>query len=257
MSRDFRAVALAVARRQLNHAYKNPAFFLPATIFPLIFLVAFAGGLSSVQHVPGFNFRSGYTAFQFVFVFLQSAAFSGVFSGFSVAADFETGFARRLLLGAPRRGGLIGGYLLASLGRFAGTGVVITVVALLAGMHVDGGAAQLAGLVGLALVVNVATCLWGIGVAMRAKSLQAGPFMQTPVFVALFLAPVYVPLGLLEGWLHAVASWNPLTAVLTAARGFISGRPTHVALSFACALGLAALFGIWALRGLRRAERFE
>ena len=254
---DFRAVAFAVARRQLNHAYKNPAFFLPATIFPLIFLVAFAGGLSSVQHVPGFDFRSGYTAFQFVFVFLQSAAFSGVFSGFSVAADFETGFARRLLLGAPRRGGLIGGYVLASLGRFLGTGVIITVVALLAGMHVDGDVVQLAGLVGLALLVNVATCLWGIGVAMRAKSLQAGPFMQTPVFVALFLAPVYVPLALLEGWLHAVASWNPLTAVLTAARGFISGRPDDVALSFACALGLSALFGAWALRGLRRAERAE
>jgi ABC-2 type transport system permease protein len=255
--RDFSSVALAVARRQLNHAYKNPAFFLPATIFPLIFLVAFAGGLSSVQHVPGFDFASGYTAFQFVFVFLQSAAFSGVFSGFSVAADFESGFARRLLLGAPRRGGLIAGYLLASLGRFAGTGVIITIVALIAGMQVGGDGVELVGLVGLALLVNVATCLWGIGVAMRAKSLQAGPFMQTPVFVALFLAPVYVPLGLLEGWLHAVASYNPLTAVLTAGRGFISGQPTDVLLGFVCGMGLGALFAVWAVRGLRRAERFE
>ena len=46
-----------------------------------------------------------------MFVFLQSAAFGGVFTGFAVARDFQSGFARRLLLGAPRRGGIIAGYV--------------------------------------------------------------------------------------------------------------------------------------------------
>ena len=63
----------------------------------------------------------------------------------------------------------------------------------------------------------------GIGFAMRTKSLQAGPGMQVPVFVLLFLAPVYVPLGLLTGWIHTVASWNPITAILDSSRGFIDG----------------------------------
>ena len=44
---------------------------------------------------------------------LQSAAFGGVFTGFAVARDFEYGFARRLLLAAPRRSGIIAGYALA------------------------------------------------------------------------------------------------------------------------------------------------
>ena len=55
--------------------------------------------------MPGFDFPPGYTAFQFVFVLLQSAAFGGVFTGFSIARDFEIGFARRLLLAAPRASG--------------------------------------------------------------------------------------------------------------------------------------------------------
>ena len=59
--------------------------------------------------MPDFNYRPGYTAFQFVFVFLQSAAFGGVFTGFGVARDFDAGFARRLLLSAPRRSGIIAG----------------------------------------------------------------------------------------------------------------------------------------------------
>ena len=51
---------------------------------------------------PGFDYPN-YTTFQFVFVLLQSAVFGGVFTGFSIAADFEYGFARRLLLAHAHR----------------------------------------------------------------------------------------------------------------------------------------------------------
>ena len=65
--------------------------------------------------------------------------------------------------------------------------------------------------------MNVASTLFGAGVAFRTKTLQAGPLMQVPIFVLLFLAPVYVPLSLLNGWIHTVASYNPMTALLTPA----------------------------------------
>ena len=73
------------------------------------------------------------------------------------------------------------------------------------------------------MLVNLAATLWAAGVAMRVRSIQGGPLMQFPVFLILFLAPVYVPLALLSGWIHAVASVNPVTALLEAGRGFISG----------------------------------
>ena len=68
---------------------------------------------------PNFHYPPGYTAFQFVFVFLQSAAFGGVFTGFAVARDFDSGFARRLLLSAPRRSGIIAGYAIGALAALA------------------------------------------------------------------------------------------------------------------------------------------
>ena len=91
-------VALALAYRQMTVLFKNPSLFLPPMLFPLMNFMAFAGGLSRLRHVPGFDFHGGYTAFQFVFVLLQSAAFGGVFAGFGIARDFERGFARRLLV---------------------------------------------------------------------------------------------------------------------------------------------------------------
>ena len=248
------AVARAVAWRTLHNVFKNPSLLLPSLVFPLFFFTAFAGGLSRVSQIPGFNFPSGYTAFQFVFVLLQSAAFGGVFTGFGIARDFESGFARRLLLAAPNRTGIVLGYAIAALGRWLVTAVVLTVVALLAGMNVGGNGVDLVGLYTLAVILNAAAVLWASGVAMRLRTMQAGPVMQMPVFLVLFFAPVYVPLSLLKGWIHGVAVVNPLTRVLESGRGFLAGTPTEVAAAFGAAVALAALFSLWALRGLRRAE---
>ena len=67
-------VMLALAYRQTTVLLKNPSLFLPPMLFPLMNFMAFAGGLSRLRHVPGFDFSAGYTAFQFVFVLLQSPA---------------------------------------------------------------------------------------------------------------------------------------------------------------------------------------
>ena len=249
------AVMQGVAWRTLHRVFTNPSLFIPSLVFPLFFFVAFAGGLSRVDDVPGFDFPAGYTAFQFVFVLLQSAAFGGVFTGFGIARDFETGFARRLLLAAPNRSGIVLGYAAAALVRWLVTAAVLTTVALIAGMQVGGDGVDLFGLYALALVLNIAATLWAAGVAMRLRTEQAGPIMQMPVFLILFFAPVYVPLSLLDGWIHALASINPLTRVLEAGRSLLAGSPTEVGAAFAVALGLAAAFSFWAMRGLRSAER--
>jgi ABC-2 type transport system permease protein len=75
------------------------------------------------------------------------------------------------------------------------------------------------------------------------------------VFLVLFFAPVYVPIGLLAGWIHAIASVNPATAFLEGGRSLLAGDPDQVALAFSLALGLVLAFAAWALRGLRSAER--
>src|SRR4051794_35050840 len=158
-------VALALARRQLTILRKNPSLFVPPMLFPLMNFMAFAGGLSRLRHVPGFDYPAGYTGFQFVFVLLQSAAFGGVFTGFGIARDFENGFARRLLVAAPRRRGLIFGYAIAAAVRWVAIALVLTVVALAAHMRILGNGLDLFGVYGLALLINFAGVMWAMGIA--------------------------------------------------------------------------------------------
>ncbi|HXA55161.1 MAG TPA: ABC transporter permease [Solirubrobacteraceae bacterium] len=248
-------VALAIAWRGVHTYVRRPDLAIPSLIFPLVFLAAFAGGLSALHSVPGFDFPAGYTAFQFVFVLTQSAMFSGLFTGFTIAFDFESGFARRLMLAAGNRRGIALGYALVALTRATITLTVVTTVALIAGMQVTGDGVDVFGLYALAALLVLVGFGWAAGVAFRFRTIQAGPLMQTPVFLILFLAPVYFPLNLLKGWIHTVASVNPATAFLEAGRGLISGVHDHTALAFACAAGLICLFAVWTLRGLRAAER--
>jgi len=238
------AVAFAVAERHLRKLVSSPALFIPPLVFPLFFFTAFAGGLSAVGNVPDFGYPD-YTGFQYVFVLVQTAAFGGVF----------TGFARRMMLAAPHRFGIALGYVGAALVRTVVIVAFVTVVALIAGMQVGGNGIDLVGLYALAAIVNVVATLFASGIALRFRTMSATPLMQIPIFLVLFMAPVYTPRHLLGGWVHSVANWNPATALLEAGRGLLAGQPVSVALAYGCAIGLAALLGLFSLRGMRAAER--
>jgi ABC-2 type transport system permease protein len=248
-------VAGAVWWRNAHNFFTNPAFIIPALLFPLFFFTAFAGGLSRISEAPGFDFAPGYTSWIYGFVLLQSSAFGGVFTGFSVARDYESGFARRLMLAAEHRGGIVIGYMLGALTRAAFTILVVTVVALVAGLELHGNGVDLVALLLLSLGINIAGSLFSTGVAMRLRTMQAGPLMQTPVFLLMFLAPVWVPYKLLSGWLKSIASVNPITALLEASRGFIAGSPVKVGLAFSLVIAMIAVFSLWSRGGLRSAER--
>lgn len=251
----FLDVTKGIAGRTLRTAFRNPALLMPPLIAPLIFFAVFGGGLQTLGSAPGFDYPAGYTSFAFVFILLNSASFNGVFSGFSLAQDFEKGFARRLLVASPRRSGIVGGYVVSALVRAALGIALLFAVGTAIGMEVDGSAIEIAGVVTMGLGFGVLASLWAIGLAFRLRTMQAAPAMQIPLFLGLFFAPAFVPLALLTGWLHDVAVYNPVTYLLQAGRGFIAGQPTDLGLAWGVLGVLIPLFTLWAMRGLRAAER--
>jgi ABC-2 type transport system permease protein len=251
---NFRGTAAILGWRSLHNFFTSPALVIPALLFPLFFFTAFAGGLSGVSNVPGFNYPNGYTAFQFGFVLMQASAFGGVFTGFGIARDFESGFARRIMLATPNRSALLAGYVISAVVRAVVIGAMLFAIGLLVGMQVSSSFGELILLIGLALLMNLAAVLWASGIAFRFRSIQAGPLMQVPVFMILFLTPVYVPVNLLSGWIHTVARLNPVTAVVEAARSLIAAAPEYVALAYVSMSAVGCLLLYWSISGLRKAE---
>ncbi len=247
-----RSIALAVAGRHLHIAVRSPSLLLPPLVFPVFLFGAFAGGLSGIGQARGFDYPD-FKAFLFVFVLMQSAAFVGVFVGVALAGDIESGFVRRMVAAAPRRGPILAGYLLASLARGALSTAALAALAFASGMKVAD-AAGVAIAIALALTVTAAATLFAAGIALRWRTTQAAPLMQVPVFLAMFLAPVYTPQELMTGFVGQVAGVNPVTLLLNTGRDLLAGTPADIGLAFAATLGATVLLGVWALLGLRRTE---
>ena len=250
----FWQVASAVAWRSIHKVATTPMLLLPSVVFPMFFFVAFAGGLSNVGNVPGLRLP---VRLHGVPVRVRAAA--GVRVRRRVHRLRHRRRLRARLRAAADAGGaeplgIIAGYAIAAATRTTFVGALVFVVGILTGMQVGGSGVDLFGLVVLAYLVSFAATLFACGVAMRLRSMQAGPLMQMPVFLVLFLAPVYVPLSLLSGWVHAVAKVNPFTPVIETGRDFISGSPATAGLAYGIAAALVLLFTWWAVRGLRSAE---
>lgn len=252
---DFWNVARALAWRNLKNTIARPAVAIPPMIIPLVFFATFAGGLAALGQAPGFRYPLSYTSFQFVFVWLQGSAFQGMFSGFLIARDFESGFARRLMIGAPNRLGILCGYLMSTLARAGIGGVVVFGVGFAAGVRTRGNVADIAGLVALGLLLTVMSSLWAAGVALRFRTIQSGPVMQMPIFLVIFLSPVFVPLALLTGWIKAPAKVNPFTILIEQGRNLLAGTNPRAGLAFGVAFAVIAVATVWSIRGLRSAER--
>lgn len=250
-------VARAVAWRNLKNTIARPAVALPPMIIPLVFFATFAGGLAVLGRAPGFDrhFPGNYTSFQFVFVWLQGSAFQGMFSGFLVARDFESGFAKRLLIAAPHRLGILVGYLLSTLARSAVGAALLFGAGFAFGMRSGGNVIEIVSLLALGFLLTVMTSLWAAGVALRFRTIQAGPLMQVPIFLVIFLSPVFVPFALLEGWIKATARVNPFTVFIEQGRNLIAGNEPKLALLYAVAAAVIVVATVWAIRGLRSAER--
>lgn len=254
MRASFRSVAVYVAWRNLRSLLRSPALLAPALLLPLFFLIAFSGALSSLTDIPGFGTKD-YTGFQYVFALMQAAGFTGAMGGFALAEDFESGFAARLMTTATVRAAILAGYVLAMLARAAIAVVVLTGAGYAFGMHFRGSALDVVALFALAALLNVVATLWATGVAMHVRSFKAAAGMFLPLLLLFFLAPVFVPLSELTGWLHAVAVVNPFTRLLQAGRGFVEGTHDDVGLAFGLAGVMLVVTLVWALVGVRRAEQ--
>ncbi len=245
-----RGVALQCTRKLL----KNPFKALPPMLLPLFVFAAFSGALSAVGQTRGFGYYD-FTAFLFVFIVYMAAMFVGVFTAFDIATDYASGLGARFMIAAPRRAAIITGYVIVALGRAIVALAVVWAIALATGMPVRGDAPEIAGIVVLALLLNVAATLYGAGIALRFQSTASSVLILIPVFMLLFLTPVFAPRDRLGSWLETAAGFNPLTPPLEAGRGFLADDPVSVALAFAVAVGLVIVFWIWAVRGMHRAEQ--
>ena len=250
------AVTWAIARRSLILIPRIPSTFVPSLIMPVFLTISFAGAFAGIVLLPGFPADKAIDWF-IPMTTIQGAAFAGITTGMGVARDLENGFYDRLLLSPTSGAALVGGPLLAAVLRALIPITLLLSVAVIGQAHFHGGLLGVLTLVTAAFGVALMGGAWSVALALRFKTLQIAPLMQTGVFITIFLSTAQMPLEFLTGWLQEVARFNPMTEVLALARQGFLGEvtwsdtwPGLVALA-----AMIGLLGLFALRGMRKIDQ--
>ena len=242
-------------RRGLNEILRVPGAAVPGMLAPTIFLLGLTAVFGSLTHLRGYPTDS-FISFMVPVSYLQAAGFTGAATGVNLARDVELGWFDRLLVLPVPRWALLAGFVFSASLRVLLPFTMLTVIALIFGAHfpgVDGLA--IAFTVGM-FFAAVMAC-WGVWLALIFKTQSAAPLMQAGTFILVLFTAAYAPLALLSGWMHAVATVNPVNHVLTTVRqGFIGGVSwSDTWPGLLTLLGLVILFGGLAVRQMTRVGR--
>lgn len=209
-----------LVRRSTKDIRRAPSSAIPELVAPTIFMLAITAIFGGLAMLPEFS-TTEYVGFIVPFIMLEAAAIIGSGAGVNVARDIELGFTDRILVSPARHVSMLTAAALARVVRVLVACVLALGVAFALG-------SPFPGLDGLAVAFLVSVLFsfvaaaWSMMVALKLKTQDAGPAMQAPMILAVFLTASYAPKELLAGWLQGIANFNPVTPILTAARqGFV------------------------------------
>jgi len=212
---------LALSRRSIVNIVRQPAAVVPAFLFPLMFLALTSASLNRSTQLPGFPQVDSFLQFAVATTIVQGALFGSIAAGSDMATDIEHGFFERLVASPVSRTSIL-------VGRVAGAAVLGFVQALVFfGVTSLFGLNVVSGLPGILLVALVAAVISaGIGALAVAFGLRTGSAEAVQgsfplLFVLMFFSSAFFPRNLMEGWFKTVATYNPISWLIEAARSLV------------------------------------
>jgi ABC-2 type transport system permease protein len=206
-------------------------------LFTLMFTFMFGGAIAgSTQE---------YLQFLLPGILVMSVLFTTVYSGVALSTDASKGVVDRFRSLPIWRPAPLVGAVLGDTVRYLCAGTVVVVVGVILGYRPEAGFGGVAA--AMLLVVTFAFGLaWAfttVGLVFRTPSaVMNGGFMA--LFPLTFLSNAFVEPETLPGWLEAIVNANPVSHLVTAARGLMDGTSTagDVMLVLATAIVLTLVF---------------
>ena len=245
--------ARVLAKRSLIKTWRTPEALIDVTLQPVIFLGMFTyifGGA-----IAGHGHQHAYLQFLLPGLLGQTIAMASVSLGQNLNADIEKGvFDRFRSLPIARSAPLVGA-VAADIARYVILFAVMMATGLLMGFRATNGV--LPTLAALLLSMGFALCFgWisvFIGMLVRTPGAVQG-IMFLLVLPLSFGSNTFVATGTMPGWLQAFVKVNPITHLVSAVRGLMTGGPVagHVGWTLVWMAGFLVVFAPLAVRAYRR-----
>jgi ABC-2 type transport system permease protein len=232
--------------RRLKVFIRQPWFLLITLIQPVIWLFLFGALFRRIVELPGFGVTS-YLDYLVPGVIVMSALSSSMWAGMGVLEEIDRGTMNRFLITPVRRSAIMNAAVVEQAISTAIQSVIIALLGWAAGADYPGGLAGVTVLVAVSVVLGIVFSAMSNAIGMLARQRETIIGLNTLLLLPLtFVSSAFMAESLMPGWMRAVASANPVTWSLDAARAALADRPdwSGVALPAAYLVGLAALM-VW------------
>jgi ABC-2 type transport system permease protein/oleandomycin transport system permease protein len=186
---------------------------------------------------------------------VQSVAFLPFTTAIALNVDFQRGVIDRFRSLPIARSAVIAGRITADGFRVTWSVLLITGLGVVLGFRFGGSAVEAVAALVLVIAFGLAMCwpLALIGITARTtESVNTWGFLI--ILPLTFVSSAFVPPETMPGWLQVFAEWNPVTAVIDAARRLMLGLPVGDALvrSIVWMIAIVVVFAPLAIARYRR-----
>ncbi|MFW0784014.1 ABC transporter permease [Gordonia sp. CPCC 206044] len=239
--------------RQLSVIVRDRATFLQYIAVPVLTLLMFKVVLGDA--IGGATGQDS-TYSTVPLVILVSAMFGSVAAGIRLNQERGTGLLSRLYVLPINRAADLTSRLLTELIRIALITLLLIGVGATIGFTITGGAASVAGIVGVALLFGAAYAMLVLALAVSAEpSAPLVPLLSLVSSVLMFFNSGFSPIDAYPSWLQPVVEHQPMTPTIEVMRALATGQSaTHDLIEVvAWTVGIIAVCLYPALRGYRKA----
>lgn len=220
--KQFVSDSVTTTWRNLMKIRRVPEILVFTLIQPIMFVLLFTYVYGGVIQIPGVSYQE----FLMAGIFAQTVVFGSTYSGSSMAQDLKDGIIDRFRTLPMHPSSVVIGRTLGDLAINASSMVVMMLAGFAVGWRIRSSLWE--AVAGVALILLFAYAFsWVmayIGMAVRSPEI-----INNVTFIVLFpvtfISNAFVPSETLPGPLRAFAEWNPVSALVQAARQLFGNVP--------------------------------
>jgi ABC-2 type transport system permease protein len=215
--------SVVITKRNLIKVKRVPDLIVFATLSPIMFVLLFRYVFGGAINVPG---DISYAEFLLPGIFAQTVVFGSTITGASLADDLQKGLIDRFRSLPMSRSAVLIGRTVADLGLNAISIAVMAITGLIVGWRINSSFGE--AVAGFAILLVFAYAISWL-MAMVGLLVRTPEVVNNASFIVIFpitfVANTFVPLESFPPVLQTFAEWNPVSAVVQAARELFGNVP--------------------------------
>ena len=234
---------LVIAELEVRKLLHDPSDLITRAVQPTLWLVVFGQTFSRIRAIPTGD--TPYLDFMAPGILAQSVLFISIFYGIAIIWERDMGILHKFLASPTPRTALVLGKALSAGVRSLSQAVIIFVLAVILGVHVNWDVFSILGLMLVAMLGAALFSTFSLLIACLVKTRERfmgfGQVLTMPLF---FASNAIYPIAMMPDWLQFISRINPLTYEVDALRALmLSGAPS----TYGVGLDILVLAGITTL----------